>query len=371
MLLEVGRPFGDVLTVERLIGEGAFAEVYRVRHRFLGRQALKILKAPGASQDEVDKMLEEAVLLSCIGHPNIIRVFDAGTVETDAGTRTYFTMEYVPGGDLATFWRAHGRRFVSVADAVEISTQMCRALSVAHAQSPPIIHRDIKPQNVLVGYDPTGLRVRLSDWGLAKTVDRRTLLASARGTIGFKPPEFLSGTDSPAADVWAVGAVLHLLLTDRLPFPDLLKLGRAGAAAPSPLTPPSRFNVLVDQPLAAIVERAVAYRAADRYGNAGEMLAALMSWPSAAEKTERPSAAPQPDAVGPGRSPTGKSALGSLTGKPEPAPETLVKQALKLARSPEWLTEAADMLERAVNLKPDLRAKHEYRLRLWRRGITL
>ena len=371
MLLELGRPFRDMLVVERLIGEGAFAEVYRVRHRFLGRQALKILKAPGASQNDVDKMLEEAVLLSSIGHPNIIRVFDAGAVETDAGIHAYFTMEYVPGGHLATFWRAHGRRFVKVSDAVEIATQMCRGLSVAHAHSPPIIHRDIKPQNVLVGYDTIGLRIRLSDWGLAKTVDPRTLLASARGTIGFKPPEFLFGMDSPAGDVWAVGAVLYLLLTDRLPFPDLLRLGRAGTPNPSPLTPPSRLNVLVDQPLDAIVGRAVAYQAADRYADASKMLRALTSWQSEAEKGGEGLPEPQPHAVGRGRSQTSKGALGSPSEKPELPPETLVSQALQLARSPYRLTEATDMLERALNLKPDLRAKHEYRLCLWRRGITL
>ena len=99
-LLQDGQWIGNTYQVERFLGEGAFAEVYRVRHRFLGRQAMKVFKATGLTLPEIETMLEEAVLLSQIGHPNIIRVFDANITETPLGMLGYFTMEYIAGGSL-------------------------------------------------------------------------------------------------------------------------------------------------------------------------------------------------------------------------------------------------------------------------------
>ena len=220
-LLAEGTKIRDTYEVERFLGEGAFAEVYRVNHRFLGRQAMKVFKQTSADVDEVVKMLGEAILLSKIGHPNIVRVFDANTVETKQGTCGFFTMEYVPGGTLDKFWRSYGTKRIPVETCVDLMKQICRGLSVAHNANPPIIHRDIKPQNILVGYEADGLRARLSDFGLAKEVNPLTLLATAAGTLSFKPPEAFSGnrhSDSAAGDIFALGVTLYLLLTDELPF---------------------------------------------------------------------------------------------------------------------------------------------------------
>src|SRR3989442_354655 len=109
-ILEEGQVIRDTYEVERFLGQGAFAEVYRVKHRFLGRQAMKVFKRGGMALDEIHEMLGEAILLSRIGHPNIVRVFDANTIETRAATYGYFTMENVPGGSLDKFWRSHGNR---------------------------------------------------------------------------------------------------------------------------------------------------------------------------------------------------------------------------------------------------------------------
>src|SRR5690606_33740772 len=172
--------------------------------------------------EETEQMLGEAILLSQIGHPNIVRVFDADTVETSAGQCGFFTMEYVAGGNLENFWVSHRERFVPVDDAVRILRQVCAGLAVAHAEEPPIIHRDITPQNILVGYDRDGLRARISDFGLAKRADPLTELASTKGTLAFKAPEALRNRqgDSRASDVWALGTIAYLLLTDTLPYDD-------------------------------------------------------------------------------------------------------------------------------------------------------
>src|ERR1039458_6170713 len=107
-LLKEGEVIRDTYEVEHFLGEGAFAEVYRVKHRFLGRQAMKVFKAPGMTLEETVNALGEAVLLSRLGHPNIIRVFNADVLEIPSGKFGYFTMEYVAGGSLQQFWRSFG-----------------------------------------------------------------------------------------------------------------------------------------------------------------------------------------------------------------------------------------------------------------------
>jgi serine/threonine-protein kinase len=186
-LLEEGQVIRDTYEVERFLGEGAFAEVYRVKHRFLGRQAMKVFKRVGMNLDEIHEMIGEAILLSRIGHPNIVRVFDANILETARGICGYFTMENVAGGSLEKFWQSHGGKFVPVETTVDLMRQVCRGIAQAHSEDPPIIHRDIKPQNILVGYEADGLRARVSDFGLAKKVNPLTLLATAAGTLAFKP----------------------------------------------------------------------------------------------------------------------------------------------------------------------------------------
>src|SRR5436305_7724081 len=104
-LLREGETVRDTYEVERFLGEGAFAEVYRVKHRFLGRQAMKVFKTTGMTVEETEQMLAEAVMLSRIGHPNIVRVFEANVTDTSRGVCGFFTMEYVAGGSLEQFWR--------------------------------------------------------------------------------------------------------------------------------------------------------------------------------------------------------------------------------------------------------------------------
>jgi eukaryotic-like serine/threonine-protein kinase len=138
-----------------------------------------------------------------------VRVFDANVLDAPRGTCGYFTMENVSGGSLDKFWRSHGGQLVPIATAIDLARQICRGISQAHREKPPIVHRDIKPQNILVGYEAEGLRARISDFGLAKKVNPLTLLATAAGTLAFKPPEAFSERkgDSCAADVWAIGAM--------------------------------------------------------------------------------------------------------------------------------------------------------------------
>ncbi|MBK8976384.1 MAG: serine/threonine protein kinase [Planctomycetes bacterium] len=364
-LLEIDQEIKGTYVVERLLGEGAFAEVYRVRHRFLGRQAMKVFKQFGMTLAEIEDLLGEPALLSRMGHPNIVRVFDANTFEAGGRALGYFTMEYVSGGSLEHYWRSYRQRLMPVTEAVEIMRQVCDGLAVAHREEPPIVHRDLKPQNVLVGYDGNGLRVRVSDFGLAKRVNPLTLLASARGTFGFKPPESLDNMDSPAADVWALGTTLYLLLTDVLPYPcnadtDVLDSARFLR----PVRPPSVYNIQVDHALDAVLSRCLANKPADRYRDAGELLDDLRRW----KPRGLSESLPLSDSA---ESTTSKSALGEHTiPNPRDVART-VAEAMRLAEDPGKLVMAADLMEEAIAQDADLRSRYESRLKLWRRGVCM
>jgi eukaryotic-like serine/threonine-protein kinase len=364
-LLAEGQVIRDTYEVERFLGEGAFAEVYRVRHQFLGRQAMKVFKRVGMSKDEIHEMLGEAILLSRIGHPNIIRVFDANVLESARGTCGYFTMENVPGGSLERFWHSHGGKFVPIQTTLDLIKQVCRGLSLAHKESPPIIHRDIKPQNILVGYEVDGLRARVSDFGLAKKVNPLTLMATAAGTYAFKAPEaFVTRkSDSCAGDVWAIGMTLYLLLTDRLPYEIPAKATwELNHAFDKPLVLPSTINPDANRRLDEIVSKAMEKRSESRYSNATELLAALEQWkPDSAEFSSKKrafSSEPSKTVLGPATPPDGKAA------------DHLVQRAFKAGKSGR-LAEAADLLEEAFNKMPDLREKYFHQVRLWRCGVSM
>lgn len=352
-LLEEGQVVRDTYTVERKLGEGFFAEVYRVRHRFLGRQAMKVFKTIGLSAADLEQMFGEALLLSRLSHPNIIRVFDANVTMTERGTLGYFTMELVAGGSLLDYWRSYPQQPMPVPLVVDLVQQACSGLALAHGEAPPVLHRDIKPDNILVGQESNGLRVRLSDFGLAKKANALTHMASARGAIGFKAPECLRGmgSDSAASDVWSVGYTLYLLLTNSPPYPEPDRDDTLRQRRFDQLVPASTLNIRVDPALDAIVNRALALNPRDRYPSAVPMLADLQRWqPQADERVPPVPAVPQP--------------------QNEDEARQMVAEAMGLAKQAGRLTDAARMLEAACDQSPALREEYEDQLSLWRRGIA-
>lgn len=364
--MEEGQEFRDTYEVERYLGEGAFAEVYRVRHRFLGRQAMKVFKTPGLTTSEVQEMLGEAVLLSRLGHPNIVRVFDANILNFNGQDFGFFTMEYIPGGSLERFWRSYGAQFIPVQTAVDVIKQVCRGLSLAHSQSPPVIHRDIKPQNILVGYEADGLRARLSDFGLAKQVNPLTLMASARGTRGFKSPEAFDNFngDSCAGDIWAMGITLYLLLTDKLPFniPEDSTVISKTNFEQEPIAP-SRVNVTCDKSLDRITMKCLALNPNSRYSSASDLLSDLEAW------TPRLAVAPTDSTYNAFE--TSKEVLGPKSPVNEEVARRMASEAVRLAQKTGHLSEAADLMEEAFGKFPELRNEYQGRVKLWRRGISM
>jgi eukaryotic-like serine/threonine-protein kinase len=368
-LLSDGQKIRDDYEVERFLGQGAFAEVYRVRHRYLGRRAMKVFKRIGTLQ-ETKAMLGEALMLSKFEHPNIVRVFDASTVHTSAGMCGYFTMDYVAGGNLHNFWASYRDRFVPVDVTVNILHQICAGIAVAHAEKPPIIHRDITPMNILVGYEYDGLRIRVSDFGLAKRANPLTGFVSTKGNLAFKAPEALQNlkSDSAASDVWAIGTIAYLLLTDLLPWEDAGGPSSFfGTAHHTPPRPPHTLNYEVDEELEQIVLRTLDPEPKRRTPNAGALAGELAGW-LARRKRSRTAKEAKVATVVPHE--TSKTALGELSSGHGSQARELADRALTLSRQASLLGEAADLMEEAMTNSPELRNEYEHKLRLWRKGIV-
>jgi serine/threonine-protein kinase len=365
-LLQEGKTIQDKWIVETFLGEGAFAEVYRVRHRIFGRQAMKVFKRTGMELGEAEGILQEAILLANMHHPNIIRVFDADMTETSQGVCCFFTMEYIAGGTLERHWKSFGDDFVPVPEVVEIARQVAAGLAAAHAYNPPIVHRDIKPQNILVGYDEHGFRACIADFGLAKKFNTLTWALTGLGTRCFKAPEVLANlkADSPAGDVWAVGMCLYLLLTDRFPFADDYGLEFAGNERfESPLKLPSTFNANVDDKLDELVYRCLSLNPRNRFQHAGELKSSLESWePRSRIRKARTNLR---------KTSCEKPNLGTYVSTPdERSGREIAKEALLLSCHAGSLLEAADLMEEGFLKWSELREKYETKVTLWRKGIS-
>jgi serine/threonine protein kinase len=223
------------------------ASVYLGRDGQLERRvAVKLLAASVGRDDELRRRFaRESRLAARLSHPNVVAVFDAGE---DAG-RPYIVMEYVEGETLADVLRQRGA--LPPEEATEIGEQLAAGLAHAHAQG--LVHRDVKPQNVLVSGDG---RVKIADFGVARGDDlsKLTQAGTVLGTAAYLSPEQAAGAEvGPASDVYALGVVLYELLAGVTPyrFESL-----AGLAAPRKAPPP--LPASVPPALADVVARCLA-----------------------------------------------------------------------------------------------------------------
>lgn len=356
-LLKNGNQINENCVVERLIGEGAFSEVYRVRHRFLGRQAIKVLKMSCVDDADITDRLEEAALLSSLGHPNIIRVFDADTITIENEEYAYLTMEYLPAGNLEEFWRQQNMGLIPINVLINIFIQILRGLSVAHSSNPPIIHRDINLNNILLGFDGQRLRAVLCDFGFARRVNPLTLMASAKGTLPFKAPELFQNKklDSRAADVWSVGCCMYLLLTSRFPYHVHHQMPTITVPNfPEPYTPAGKINVDVFPELEDVLFSALQINPANRIPHAMAFLGMLISCFRDLYDQQQGEEHVQIKELPPGESEAAQ----------------LVEQAEAMACFPGKLKLAADLLESAIRKDMSLKEKYSYKLSLWKKGLT-
>lgn len=284
-MVETGTLIDSRYKVLSRIGSGGMADVYLAEDGLLGRRvAVKLLQHRFAEDQEfVERFKREASSAAGLSHPNVVAVFDRG--EWD-GTY-YIAMEYLPGRSLKSVVREHGS--LAPQDAIDVAMQITLALRFAHRRG--IIHRDIKPHNVIL--DEEG-RAKVTDFGIARAgASDMTLTGSIMGTAQYLSPEQAQGqTVSESSDLYAVGVVLYELLTGSVPFEGESAVTIALMQVSAEPKPPSTRNPAVGPALDAVVMRALAKDPAQRYGNADELIAALQQARAGIVPAPAPNGAP-------------------------------------------------------------------------------
>src|SRR5438876_4519906 len=271
--LRPGTVFANRYEVKEVLGMGGMGVVYRAFDRELREAvAIKTLRPEALTGDGValERFKQEIRLARKIAHRNVVRTYDLGEVNG----LYYLTMEYVEGTSLKQLIGTRGPLPVPVT--LTIGKQLCRALEVAHEQG--VIHRDIKPQNIVV--EPSGV-LKVMDFGIARLANRSkdeglTREGMSIGTPDYMSPEQLSGMELDArSDLYSAGVVLFECLTRRLPFEAAttyaLIAKQLEGAPPNPRT----HNTDVPESLSRLIQRAMAKEPAERFQTAAEMHDAL------------------------------------------------------------------------------------------------
>src|SRR5918997_2202237 len=256
----------DRYDVVRPLGSGGMGEVYLARDRVLGRDvALKVLRKQYAGDGEfAERFKREAMSVASLSHPNIVQVYDRG--ETEEGS-SYIAMEYVPGGTLKERISREGS--LEAADAAGLGAQVAEALGAAHDRG--MVHRDIKPQNVLLAARGGA---KVADFGIARAGSSATIsrTGSVMGTAGYMSPEQALGKPAtPESDLYSLGVVLYEALTGQLPYTAESPVAVSMKHLNEPLRPPIELNPRIPRGMNALVKKLLAKDPEDRYANAEEL----------------------------------------------------------------------------------------------------
>lgn len=267
-----GELLADRYELIQPIGSGGMATVWRARDTRLGRQvAVKLLRPEFAEDAEFVRRFEiEARHAASLSHPNVATVHDTDVDEE----RRFIVMELVDGPSVADAIAQRGPLEPVVA--VELAAAAARALAAAHRRG--LIHRDVKPANLLIGRDG---RVRLADFGIARalTSSRATTPGTVLGSIPYLSPEQARGEEATTAgDIFSLGVVLFEMLTGSLPWEADTPAAMATARLHVPAAPPSERVAGLPEGLDAIVERALQLDPANRYPSARVLADALEGW---------------------------------------------------------------------------------------------
>ncbi|MFL5700772.1 MAG: Stk1 family PASTA domain-containing Ser/Thr kinase [Ktedonobacteraceae bacterium] len=263
---------GERYKLQEPIGRGGMATIYRGQDLRMDRVvAIKVLREVYSTDPKfVTRFQREAKAASALQHPNIVQVYDYG--QTDGNY--FIVMELVEGTDLRRYLRSRG--VLAVDRAIIIAHDVALGLGAAHRRG--IVHRDVKPQNVLVGRDGS---IKLTDFGIASVykdinAERLTTTGMTLGTVQYYAPEQAQGEIvSPAADVYALGIVMYEMLTGRTPFDGDTPVAVAMQHIQDLPTPPSHFNPNIPPALEEIILRCLEKAPEMRYSDGSALARAL------------------------------------------------------------------------------------------------
>lgn len=256
------------------LGAGGMGRVFKARDTNLDRiVALKVLKnSILPDPDEIKRFHREAKAESRVEHPNIIPVYEFGEIRG----LPYFAMQLADGGNLVTWTKENGRDPQRI---VAIMEKVSRAVSYAHEKG--VIHRDLKPGNILMTKDGEPL---LADFGLAKFIDESVNITDSEavlGTLPYMSPEYVTGdksADPKKSDLWALGVILYELLTGKLPFESQQRIALFQKIANSSHKSPRSVNTTLDKGLERIINRCLQKVPEDRYASVSALADALADW---------------------------------------------------------------------------------------------
>jgi hypothetical protein len=265
----LGTLLNDRYRLEARIGTGGMSTVYRALDLTLERQvAIKLMNREIASDsDQLERFRREARAVAQLSHPHLVGVIDAG----EDGGRPYIVLEYVEGETLKQLIRREGQ--LPVSEAVAYAIEIARALGTAHAHH--IVHRDVKPQNVLIDEEGSA---KVTDFGIARSLHDDGLTADGRvlGTTDYVSPEQALGQAvTGQSDLYSLGVVLYEMLTGEVPFKGENQVAVAMKHVREELPDVQVRRPEVSASLAAIVDRATAKDVRDRYRSDEELIADL------------------------------------------------------------------------------------------------
>ncbi|WCK53034.1 Stk1 family PASTA domain-containing Ser/Thr kinase [Aneurinibacillus sp. Ricciae_BoGa-3] len=262
----IGNRLGGRYDIEKKIGEGGMAVVYRARDILLNRTvAVKILRSQfGNDDDFITRFHREAQAAASLSHPHVVNIYDIGQ-EDDV---YYIVMEYVEGETLKEYINEMAP--LDVREAVNIAIQICDALDHAHQNH--LIHRDIKPHNIMINKNG---KIKVTDFGIARAVSAATIThtGSVLGSVHYFSPEQAKGVMTNAkSDLYSMGVVLYEMLTGQLPFSGDSPISVALKHLQEPYIHPRQLRPEIPQSLENVIIRALAKDPIYRYESAHEML---------------------------------------------------------------------------------------------------
>ncbi len=267
MIINIGTMIGNRYEVVEKVGTGGMADVYRAMDHRLNRYvAVKILKNEYSEDTKfVTKFRQEAQAVACLSHPNVVAVYDVGE---EQGMH-FIVMEFVEGITLKSYIEKKGK--LSVREAVGIGIQIASGLEAAHNSH--IIHRDIKPQNILISRDGTA---KVTDFGIAKAASSNTITASAMGSVHYISPEQARGGFSDEkSDVYSLGVTMYEMLSGTLPFTGESAVAVALAHIQEEAVPLTAMDATIPKGISDIVAKCMQKKADFRYPTSADLIADL------------------------------------------------------------------------------------------------